>query len=111
MGAPPTASGAATTTGGAGAGAAGVCSCSIAGATLPAPARSAQGASGHPHVHYGFVVDNVNVSVLAYVPVRSGSVEPMCCSNSTATTSFDTGAAHVLIAAGSARLLTVSGCA
>jgi hypothetical protein len=43
---------------------------------------------------YGAVVDNVKVNVREYVPVRSGSVAPMCCRNVTVTGSLETGAAH-----------------
>jgi len=32
-----------------------------------------------PLMAYGVVVDNVNVRVLLYAPVRSGSVEPIDC--------------------------------
>src|SRR3954447_19058121 len=45
---------------------------------------------------YGVVVESVNVSVLAYVPVRSASVELTCCRNVIATGSLDTGLDHVL---------------
>jgi hypothetical protein len=42
---------------------------------------------------YGVVVDSVNVSVLAYVPVRRASVAPMCWLNAIGTTSLETGPA------------------
>ena len=76
MGAPPAASGAATTGGGdwparAAPGRVLVLH-SQSDATGARPLR--QGADGRQEGHYGFVVLNVNVSVLAYVPVRSGSV-------------------------------------
>ena len=41
---------------------------------------------------YGLVVLSVNVSVLLYVPVRSGSLAPMACLKPIGTTSLDTGA-------------------
>ena len=44
-----------------------------------------------PSVSYGVVVDNVNVSVLLYVPVRSGSAAPIACLNSSDTGSFEIG--------------------
>ena len=40
---------------------------------------------------YGFVVDSVNVSVLLYVPVRSGSVAPIDCLSAIVTGSLDVG--------------------
>lgn len=40
---------------------------------------------------YGVVVDNVSVSVLAYVPVRSGSLAAMDCLNSIGAESLATG--------------------
>src|SRR4029079_16673001 len=45
---------------------------------------------------YGFVVLRVNVSVLLYAPVRSGSLAPMTWVNVTGTASFEVGALHVL---------------
>ena len=51
-----------------------------------APARERE---GDP---YGFVVESVNVSVLAYVPVRSGSFAPIDCLKSIVTASLETGA-------------------
>src|SRR3954447_24189273 len=50
---------------------------------------------------YGFVVDRVNVSVLAYVPVRSASFASMCWLNATVAASWLTGASHVFTVAGS----------
>src|SRR4051812_44886377 len=41
---------------------------------------------------YGLVVESVNVSVAAYVPVRSASFASMCCANPMSNTSFDPGA-------------------
>ena len=41
----------------------------------------------------------VNVSVLLYVPVRSGSLAAMDCVNVTGTDSLEVGAVHVLIGA------------
>ena len=40
---------------------------------------------------YGLVVDSVNVSVLLYVPERSGSLAPMLCENAICTASLDVG--------------------
>ena len=40
---------------------------------------------------YGLVVDSVNVSVLAYVPVRSGSLRPIVCLKPSVTESLETG--------------------
>ena len=45
----------------------------------------------------GVVVDNVNVSVFEYAPVRSASVASMCCLNAIVTGSLDTGAVHVAL--------------
>ncbi len=42
------------------------------------------------------MVLRVNVSVLLYVPVRSGSLAAIDCLNVTGTTSLEVGAAHVL---------------
>ena len=42
--------------------------------------------------------------------MRSGSFAAIGCSNSTATTSLDTGAVQVLTVAGSGLVLTVNGC-
>ncbi len=39
--------------------------------------------------------DSVNVRVLLYVPVRSGSFAPMACWKSRLTASLDTGPAYV----------------
>ena len=44
---------------------------------------------------YGFVVESVNVSVLLYVPVRSGSPAPMACLKATVTGSLLTGPVQV----------------
>ena len=44
--------------------------------------------------HHGVVVDNVNVSVFAYVPVLSASPAPMLCLNVIVTVSFETGPVH-----------------
>ena len=41
---------------------------------------------------YGEVVESVNVSVLAYVPVRSASLAPIDCRNCSVTASLLTGA-------------------
>src|SRR3954451_6725574 len=46
-------------------------------------------------INYGVVVDNVNVSVFEYDPVRSGSLEFTSWLNCSETASFDTGALHV----------------
>ena len=43
----------------------------------------------------GFVVDNVNVSVFAYDPVRSASPASIRCAKSIVTASLEAGAAHV----------------
>ena len=54
--------------------------------------------SRHPvGLPYGVVVLRVNVSVLLYVPVRSGSLAAIACVNVTATDSLEVGAVHVLI--------------
>src|SRR3954452_2004740 len=45
-----------------------------------------------PVSHHGVVVDNVNVNVREYDPVRSASVAPTCCVNVIATGPLDTGA-------------------
>ena len=50
------------------------------------PARGGRAPSGH-----GVVVDSVNVSVLQYVPVRSASLAPIGCLNSSVTASLETG--------------------
>ena len=42
------------------------------------------------------VVDRVNVSVLLYVPVRSGSLAPISCVNVIVDTSLEAGAFHVV---------------
>jgi hypothetical protein len=39
----------------------------------------------------GAVVDSVNVSVLLYVPVRSASLAPIACLNSSDTASLEIG--------------------
>ena len=44
-------------------------------------------------ITYGCVVDNVNVSVLLYAPVRSASVAPIDCLNVSVTASLLTGPA------------------
>src|SRR4051812_38784642 len=53
---------------------------------------------------YGLVVESVNVTVRAYVPVRSGSAAPMCWLNAMLTGALETGALHALGA-----MLTCSG--
>ncbi len=40
---------------------------------------------------YGVVVESVKVTLLPYVPVRSGSLEPIDCLKATSTTSPETG--------------------
>ena len=55
--------------------------------TRPAPER----------MRYGVVVLRVNVSVLLYVPVRSGSLAAIDCLNVIGTDSLEVGAVHVLI--------------
>ena len=45
---------------------------------------------------YGLVVDSVNVSVLLYVPVRSGSLAPIDCLKPIVTASLEVGPFHVL---------------
>src|ERR1700754_4923186 len=47
-----------------------------------------------PGTGHGLVVDSVNVSVFAYVPVRSGSFAPIAWGDATSTTSLDAGALH-----------------
>ena len=49
---------------------------------------------------YGFVVESVNVSVLLYVPVRSGSLAPIDCLKPIVTASLEVGPFHVLTVAG-----------
>ena len=44
-----------------------------------------------PSVRYGVVVDRVNVSVFAYVPVRSGSLAPIDCLKPSVTASLEIG--------------------
>ena len=66
------------------------------------PVRQGGGATGRgvhrkvpadpPIRYYGCVVDRVNVSVLLYVPVRSGSLAPIDCLNSIEVELLDTGA-------------------
>jgi hypothetical protein len=46
---------------------------------------------------YGFVVDSVNVNVVEYDPVRSGSFAPMCCENATVTGSLEIGPVHAAL--------------
>ena len=46
---------------------------------------------------YGVVVLRVNVSVLLYVPVRSGSLAAIDCLNVIGTDSLEVGAVHVLM--------------
>ena len=58
--------------------------------------------SGARPASYGLVVLSVNVSVLLYVPVRSGSLAPMACLKPIGTTSLDTGAAYVFSVSGEA---------
>jgi hypothetical protein len=41
---------------------------------------------------YGLAVASVNVSVLPYVPVRSGSFAPIACRNDSVSASLETGA-------------------
>jgi hypothetical protein len=61
--------------------------------TAPPPnAARGDGAVGEA-VGYGVVVESVNVRVFEYAPVRSGSVDPMCCRNETVTASFAVGPA------------------
>src|SRR4051812_28646962 len=57
----------------------------------PARGRRPRGRS------YGVVVLRVNVSVLLYVPVRSGSLAAIDCLNVTGTDSLEVGAIQVLI--------------
>ena len=58
-------------------------SCETPRAGAEAPARVRLG--------YGVVVESVNVSVLLYEPVRSGSLAAIDCLNSIGTASLDTG--------------------
>ena len=53
-----------------------------------------------PRRLYGVVVDSVNVSVFAYVPVRSGSFAPIDCWRSIVSGSLLTGAAYVFSVSG-----------
>ena len=55
--------------------------------------RSGTGARGGV-VGYGVVVDSVNVSVLLYVPVRSGSLAFTSCLKVIVDRSLETGAVH-----------------
>src|SRR5262249_11515566 len=52
---------------------------------------------GAPAIPYGVVVDSVNVIVLLYEPVRSASVESMCCLKPIVTGSLETGAVQALL--------------
>src|SRR5690349_2598939 len=53
------------------------------------------------HLHgYGVVVLSVNVSVFAYAPVRSASVEAIGCLKLTVTGSLETGPFHVFSVVG-----------
>ncbi len=63
------------------------------GGLASADAGPARAGPRHPG-DYGFVVDSVKVNVLAYVPVRSGSLALIGCLKPTATPAFDVGAAH-----------------
>ena len=63
-----------------------------------APAPSSRRPEGP--LRYGLVVDSVNVSVLLYVPVRSGSLARIDCLKPIVTISLDVGAFHVLIVVG-----------
>ena len=56
-------------------------------------ARRLRGAHPEQRGNYGAVVDSVNVSVLLYVPVRSGSLAPIVCLNVSVSAEFETGAA------------------
>jgi hypothetical protein len=49
------------------------------------------GSPGRALVRYGEVVDRVKTTVFAYLPVRSGSVAPIGCLNSTCSASLLTG--------------------
>src|SRR4029077_13569044 len=64
-------------------------------ATSPARLQSVPRGVTSRSCSYGFVVDSVNVSVLLYVPLRSGSLLPIDCLNSIVTGSLDTGARQV----------------
>ena len=55
------------------------------------------GRSRRPTKRYGVVVDRVNVSVLLYVPVRSGSLAAIDCLNVIGTDSLEVGADQVLM--------------
>ena len=54
-------------------------------------------AGGTARSAYGWVVDRVNVSVLLYVPVRSGSLALISCLKPTSTTSLETGAVQLVL--------------
>ena len=62
----------------------------------PRERRPKPGAAG---ASYGVVVLSVNVSVLLYVPVRSGSLAAIDCLNVTGTASLEVGAVQVLMRA------------
>lgn len=47
--------------------------------------------AARPFAFYGVVVDRVNVSVLPYLPVRSASLAPIACLNSSVTGSLEIG--------------------
>ena len=64
------------------------------------PPAGAGGWSERTVAPYGFVVESVNVSVLLYVPVRSGSPAPMDCLKATVTGSLLTGPVQVSKAVG-----------
>ena len=71
--------------------------CASAGSSPSSPTTGSRGrstvwggAGAPPHnPAYGCVVDSVNVSVLLYVPVRSGSLAPIDCWKSIVTSSLD----------------------
>src|SRR5262249_34195158 len=64
------------------------------GGTDNSASRPVRGGPGGPprRCPYGVVVDSVNVSVLAYVPVRSGSFWPIVCLKPIVSTSLLIGA-------------------
>ena len=60
------------------------------------PQRAPAGGRRPTGFAYGVVVLRVNVSVLLYVPVRSGSLAAIDCLNVIGTDSLEVGAVHVL---------------
>src|SRR4051812_22675557 len=62
-----------------------------------APTMNGRCTADEDQLNYGVVVLSVNVSVLPYAPVRSGSLAAIDCLNVIGTDSLEVGAAQVLI--------------